>query len=369
MTPQNEPNRTKNFSFSSRIADAVWHPKQDSKSFQWWYFDALSDDGKEGLVIIFLDNFIFSPRYNKSETVSLSPEKISEIKAGRYPALVLIYYKDGKPLHRAINEYSSEDFQGDSENPSCKLGNSEFIFKAAPYGSGYLLNLDATLHKDFRIKANLEWLLVESDFLPDIKTEHFTNSHNWNLVAPRCDVTGKIEIFKPDATPEKTINFRGTGYHAQNTDSRWLAETISFWQWGRAHFTDCTAVFYRYKEIGEDSLTTKLFLVKNGELQIFDAECDEQDFSRNIFGLKYPKTLFLTTEAGHKLKFRQNCVIDSGFFYLRFLSEAEIESPENVKHKAFAVSEHLAPKTLKYRWLDWLTDMRIGRNGKGSFLP
>ena len=54
------------FSYSSSIAADVWHPKRDARGYEWWYFDALSDDGREAIVVIFLDNFIFSPRYNKS---------------------------------------------------------------------------------------------------------------------------------------------------------------------------------------------------------------------------------------------------------------------------------------------------------------
>ncbi|MGI9036502.1 MAG: hypothetical protein ACR2GD_10750, partial [Pyrinomonadaceae bacterium] len=60
--------------------------------------------------------------------------------------------------------------------------------------------------------------------------------------------------------------------------------------------------------------------------------------------------------------------IDQSFFYLRFLSEARLKSRDGKIHEAYAVTEHLAPKILKYRWLDWLVNMRIGRNGKGAFL-
>src|SRR5689334_14274798 len=52
------------FSFSSSVKEDVWHPKSDAAAYEWWYFDALSDDGKDAVVVIFLDNFIFSPRYN-----------------------------------------------------------------------------------------------------------------------------------------------------------------------------------------------------------------------------------------------------------------------------------------------------------------
>lgn len=381
MATQAEQISLEKFSFSSSVAADVWHPQSDPKAYEWWYFDALSDDGREALVVIFLDNFIFSPRYNKSaQKVMRNEERVTSENQNssplsivprppRFPALVLIYYKDGKPLYRAMNEFAPEDFAAGTDKPFCRLGDSEFSFDSAPYGSGYLLKINATLRKKRKLKATLEWLSIESDFLPEKKIEDLPNSHNWNLVCSRSDVTGKIEVFRENGKVENVVHFRGTGYHDHNTDSRWLVETVRDWQWGRAHFTDATAVFYRYQECDESEPINKLFLIKNGELKVLDAECEEKDFARNIFGLKYPKTLNFSTADGYKLAVRQKQTIDASFFYLRFLAETEIKCPDGSRHEAFAVTEHLAPKALKYRWLDWLTDMRIGRNGRGSFLP
>ena len=58
------PVSAERFVFSSSVAADVWHPQKNPKAYEWWYFDALSDDGREAIVIIFLDNFIYSPRYN-----------------------------------------------------------------------------------------------------------------------------------------------------------------------------------------------------------------------------------------------------------------------------------------------------------------
>ncbi|MDQ3799005.1 MAG: hypothetical protein M3384_06110 [Acidobacteriota bacterium] len=360
------------FSYSSSVAADVWHPKRDARGYEWWYFDALSDDGREAIVVIFLDNFIFSPRYNR--LVRNQAEKSLDSQSPnpdcqKCPALVFIYYRDGKPVYRAINEFPSERFFADTNTPACRLGENEFRFETAPYGSGYLLQINATLRKNYKLKAKLEWLSIESDFLPEKDFAIQANSHHWNLVAPRSDVTGRIEIFQQNGKLKDVHHFRGTGYHDHNTDARWLAETVQDWQWGRAHFTDATAVFYRYKECLQAQPTTKLFLVKNGELKVTDAECREADFTRNIFGMKYPKSLIFSSGGDFKFSVRQTKLIDASFFYLRFLSETEIICPDGSRHEAFAITEHLAPKALKYRWLDWLTDMRIGRDGKGSFLP
>lgn len=385
--------QTDKFSFTSSVKDDVWHPQKGVKSYEWWYFDALSDDGRDGVVIIFLDNFVFSPRYNslaakagleKLESFGEDFRKSDEtpnigatntafnppsfVPKNKVPAIAFVYYRDGKPLYRAYNEYPPEEFQASRTTPECRIGKNSFKFESAPYGSGYTLSINAKLRKNLNLEAHFEWLSVESDFTPEraLTTEE---SHIWNLVAPRSDVTGRITVSTDKGLSKDVVHFRGTGYHDHNLDNRWLPETVQDWQWGRAHFSDATAVFYRYKEHGNHAPITKLFVVRHGELRERDADYEEQTHARDKFGLKFPSRLRLVSADNMRLRVKQTETIDSSFFYLRFLSEMTLTLRDGKPRKAIGFSEHLAPKTLKYRWLDFLVSMRIGRNGKGSFLP
>lgn len=379
---------TGKFSFTSSIKDDVWHRKTSVKSYEWWYFDALSDDGRDGVVIIFLDNFVFSPRYNSlaakgksddgqqtpagelnSTTMGeLNPKSQIPNPESNVPAVAFVYYRDGKPCYRAYNEYSPEDFRASDSVPECRIGKNSFKFEDAPYGSGYTISINAKLRKNLNLEAHFEWLSIESDFTPERSLSN-DESHVWNLVAPRSDVTGRITVSTDKGLNKDVIHFRGTGYHDHNLDNRWLPETVQEWQWGRAHFSDATAVFYRYKEHGENAPITKLFVVRHGKLRERDAIYEEQTHSRDKFGLKFPSRLRLVTEDNMRLRVKQLETIDSSFFYLRFLSEMTLTLRDGKPRKAIGFTEHLAPKTLKYRWLDFLVSMRIGRNGRGSFLP
>ncbi len=361
------------FSFTSSIAADVWTPKMNAKAYEWWYFDALSDDGRDAVVIIFLDNFIFSPRYNRAKVASISNKEInlqSQIPnpKSNVPAVAFTYYRDGKPVYRAINEFRSDEFSASETEPSCRIGENFFRFESAPYGSGYLISIKAKLRKNCSLEAQFEWLAIESNFLPT-KPIGSDDAHVWNLVVSRADVSGRITVSNEKGKELNTLHFRGTGYHDHNYDNRWLPETVQDWQWGRAHFTDASAVFYRYKERGETGDTTKLFTIRNGELRADDAEYDEQQTTRDIFGVRYPQRLTFTTEDNMRLRVKQTKVIDSSFFYLRCLSEMTLTLRDGKPRKSTGITEYLNPKALKYRWLDWLVSMRIGRNGKGSFLP
>ena len=366
------------FSFTSSIAADVWSPKTNSKAYEWWYFDALSDDGRDAVVIIFLDNFIFSPRYNKlvenpesgvpSPAEPQAPNSELRIPNSTVPAVAFTYYRDGKPVYRAINEFRSDEFSASESEPECRIGENFFRFESAPYGSGYLISIKSQLRKNCMLDAQFEWLAIESDFLP-AKTTGRTDAHIWNLVVSRADVSGRINVKNEKGKELTTVHFRGTGYHDHNYDNRWLPETVQDWQWGRAHFTDCSAVFYRYKENSGTEDTTKLFTIRNGEFHERNAEYDEQQFARDIFGIKYPQRLIFLTEDNMRLRIKQTKIIDASFFYLRFLSEMTLTLRDGKPRKAIGITEYLNPKALKYRWLDWLVSMRIGRNGKGSFLP
>ena len=365
---ENKTASAEKFSYTSSIDADVWHRKTKPDAFEWLYFDALSDNGRDAVVIIFLDNFVFSPRYNsrlnrrKNKLLGDNSEQFL-----RHPAVAFIYYRNGKPIYRGINEYLKADFSASEDSPSCSIGGNSFKLESAPYGSGYVLSINVKLSKKRTLKANFEWLSIEGDFLAS-KTASFDEAHYWNLVSSRSDVTGSIKIEDKRGKLVDTVSFRGTGYHDHNADNRWLPKTVQDWQWGRAHFSDSSAIFYRYQEIGEPKATTKLFIIRDGQLREYDAEYEAQNPARNIFGIKYPKRIEFQTADNIRLRVKQNRVIDQSFFYLRFLSEITLTLRDGKPRKTVGITEYLHPKTLKFRWLDWLVNMRIGRNGRGALL-
>ena len=347
-----------NFTFSSSVKADVWHPQKDDKSYEWWYFDALSDDGREAIIIVFLDNFIYSPRYNR--------ESLTITGNARCPAVSFTYFRDGKVVYKATTEYHSSDFHGNETVPECRIGDSGFKMESADYGSGYFVTVEAQLGGGRKLKAQLEWLSVEADLS---KAAFCVDSsrHCWNMVAPRSDVSGRITVSGRRANELDSIHFRGTGYHDHNMDNRWLAKTVKDWHWGRAHFADCTAVFYRFRETGQPDANTRLILVTDGELQLRDVAFEEQSYVRDKLGIRYPSQLHLVAEDNVRLNVKPIGVIDSSFYFLRFLSEVTLSMPGKSVHATTGITEFIAPKTLKYRWLNWLSDVQTGKNGESSY--
>lgn len=347
-----------NFSFSSSVRDDAWHPQKDDKAYEWWYFDALSDDGREAVIIVFLDNFIYSPRYNQ-ESIRITGNQ-------RCPAVSFTYFRDGKAVYKATTEFHTSDFSASEERPEVRIGESGFVMESAHYGSGYLVTVRANLPGSRVLDAKFEWLSVESDLQPEgFRCEE--SRHCWNMVVPRSDVTGRIKVSSDSGGEFESIHFRGTGYHDHNLDNRWLAKTVRDWHWGRAHFADCSIVFYRFREVGAEEPNTRMLLIRDGRLESRDVEMNEQKYLRDKFGIRYPSELEMESSDGLKLRVKPISVIDSSFYFLRFLSEITLGIPGRSDHTTSAITEFIAPKTLKYRWLNWLSDVRTGKNGESSY--
>ena len=350
--------------FSSTLAD-VWHGDTRPSSYEWWYFDAMSEDGTEAIVIWFLDNSVFSPRYNRR----LRPRRVAAgdpISEDRFPAVFFAYYRNGKAIYRAFSEFTANAIDADRISPACRIGESSFRFDSAPYGSGYTIHIKLLLSRGRALEGKFEWLSVESN-LSDDTGEEDHGGHNWNVVASRSDVSGRISIFDRRGSSIDLRHFRGTGYHDHESDSRSFADTMSEKAWGRVHFADTTAIFQMFSEIGCDDYS-KLLVVKDGRMLERTVRLDAQNFVRDKFGIKYPSRITLTSDDNIRLRVKPFQVLDSNFYSLRFASEMTLTLRDGKPRKSIGISELTAPRTLKYRWLDWLTDMRIGKNGKGAFL-
>ncbi|MCO6512817.1 MAG: hypothetical protein J5I65_18685 [Aridibacter famidurans] len=352
------------FGFTSSVRDDVWLPGKGPEGYEWWYFDALSDSERESVVVIFLDNFIFSPRYNSLNRKS--GKNGSGGSESSFPAVAFFFYRDGKPLYRCINEYPADHFSADPEWPHCEIGGSSFRFEETPYGQRYMVDVKAPMRRGKTLRARFEWLSVETDLLPGSDIEGA--GHFWNLVSSRSDVTGKIEILDGGGRCTEEVDFRGTGYHDHNRDSRWLPDAVSEWTWGRVHFTDSTAVLYDYHGTDPSESVSSLFVATESGLACKPAEFEIRGTRRDIFGLKYPSRIRITTEDGLKLTVKDASVIDSSFFYTRFLFEATLSAGDGVARRSCGIGEFLAPGKLKTSLFDPLINMRIGRDGKPAFL-
>lgn len=372
------------FHVRSSIADDVWHADAEPGAYEWWYFDAISFDGRDALVIIFLTDFLFSPRYNRA--VAEGRRNLREggapvlLRPTEFPAVAVCLYRDGRPVVRAIHEFTREEFAAQIDHPACRIGGNSFRLEQGAEKSSYLIRIDMPLRRGRRLEAEFEWTITDGDLSPKGETLPTADAssagvHEWNVVAPRCHVSGRLATMGPGSDRRLTeYDFQGLGYHDHNRDRRPLARAVAEWQWGRAHFPAATAVFYRYRERGKQLPLTRLFIVERGELRAYDSRFSQDGTRRHHFGLRHPYALRFSAETAEErwpvtLEVEQRQIVDASFFYLRFMGQARLELNDGRTTSAPVITEHLAPRALEWRSLWWLINMRIGRNGRPAFLP
>ena len=346
-------------SITSSVDDDIWHADKSKRAYEWWYFDAISDDGRDAIIIVFLDNFIFSPR-NSDPMLSNGGEMVN-IRAfetqTRYPAVSFTLIRDGQLLYRAMNEFSEEDLAPTPNAIGYRFGESSFCFETAQYGSGYMLSVVASLGAGRRLKADLEWLSVETDLTPEA-TVLPPECIGWNVVAPRSDVSGKIEVNEENRDLVESVFFLGTGRHDHVIDDRWLRETETRFHRGAAHFVDATALFGHFDEPADGMAESELILIRDGSMSVMNAWCEEQEIVRDRHGIRHASNLVFTSKEGIRLAVRCTSVLDSSFFYLRMLNDVSLTLEDGSVRTSEGLSELIAPQFQRHRWLDWLANLR-----------
>jgi hypothetical protein len=143
--------------------------------------------------------------------------------------------------------------------------------------------------------------------------------------------------------------------------------TVRDWHWGRVHFADSTAVFYRFRESDEEDATTRLILIRNGELQKHDVWFEEHDYVRDRFGIRYPSLMRLLSNDEIEMTIRPHGAVDSSFYFLRSLSEFTIMAGGSEPRTTMGLTEYISPRSLRHQWLNWLSDVRTGKDGRSSY--
>lgn len=317
-----------------------------------WHFDALSDDGREAVVITFNNNYPFSPRAFRAR------KRGDEECNATFPAVTLTYSVDGKVVLRAVNEFEAADCVTDGTAERCSIGNSSFRTNLAEYGAGFMLDLDLLTPRECRLKADFEWLSIETADVGGL------GGVFRGVTAPRSDVSGRITRIGRRGKTQRVFQFRGTGYHdhvALVTGGGGLTSSLV----GRAHFVDSTAVFQSFHPGGATGVASCLVLVKDAVTIVTDVKMETQNFKRDRYGLIYPgRIMFLGDNARLRVKPLES--VESGFFKKIMTAEITLMLGDGKPRKTIGLVEFTEPARLNNRVFRWLSALRIRRDGRAS---
>lgn len=206
--------------------------------YAWWYVDALSDDGRQGLTVIAFVGSVFSPYY---------------ARAGR-----------ADPLdHCAVNValYTPRGSRwAMTERPRKDVSRTEETFAVGPSalrwdGDGLTIDIEErTFPRPSRMSGRVR-------VRPEVTTEHRVllddeGRHVWWPLAPRSRV--EVDLPHPGAS------WSGTGYFDTNWGATPLEDAFLQWNWSRVPLKDGAAVLYDVTRRQREPLSVALRIGSEG---------------------------------------------------------------------------------------------------------
>lgn len=353
-------------------ADDAWHVLRQPGAYEWWYFDALSEDQDYGLVAIWFCGMPFSPDYN-AHVEAYERGRAAAPDPCDYAAFSFALYHRGRPIAYALTEYDT--FTALTTQPTVCTGRNWFTYDAATATYHLVVDVDLTevttpipVAIGRRLTGTMTFRnLTENWFSPALAASSLgrlssaNGTHTWNLVAPVCATQGTLEITAADGRRERQVAFAGRGYHDHNYDTVPMSRAINRWHWGRCWRGDRMLIYYRNEPLPGQPGDFSFGAVFDGERPQLVTDAIDVAFEaqqRNWLGLKYPHRLRVTLPStGETWMIRQRHMVDSGPFYIRFLSGLEAESNDD----AHGVSETLDGVRLRWRLFRPMINTRIQR--------
>ncbi|MBB4200309.1 carotenoid 1,2-hydratase [Rhodoblastus sphagnicola] len=314
---------------TARADDSVRGPRFDAPvaqgGYSWWYVDALSDDGRNGITIIALIGSVFSPYYAEMRR-----------RGGGDPlqhvSLNVAVYGEGKRW--AMTERFGDAVQRDKS--WLEIGPSSLEWD----GDCLTIRIDEiAVPIPKRLRGTVR---VHPTALHDKSYQlDSAGRHHWGPIAPCARV--EVELEKP------SVRWSGSGYLDSNRGDEPLEAAFKRWDWSRAALKRGAAVLYDVT--GRDGAGPVLGLR-------FDPAGGVEPFEAPPF-IKLPSTLWRVergTRGDPQGGARVVETLEDTPFYARSVLETNL-----LGETATAMHESLCLDRFSARWVQRLLPFRIPR--------
>lgn len=235
------------------------HPFEDGMrtdgspgSYEWWYFDALLDDGTKMVVAFYTKDFV-TPGSPMKPLVTIDLDLL-----------------DGRSLHRRAT-FDAASFAASRERCDVGIADNRFVGDLTEY------RITATVEDvsvDLTLRSRCEpWRPQTGRLLyGDREDKYFA----WLPSVPVGDVTATYRV-----EGEEHRGVRGTGYHDHNWGNTSLLPLINNWYWGRGSlgpFTFISAYIVCEKQYGY--LASPVFMLARDGV-VIAGDGDKVTFSKD----------------------------------------------------------------------------------------
>jgi carotenoid 1,2-hydratase len=302
--------------------------------YAWWYLDALSDDGTQGLTIIAFLGSVFSPYYaHARHRGTRSGGRVVADPIDHCAINVALY--DPRASRWSMTERDRRRVVRDATRLA--IGPS-----ALEWRDGHLrVELDevaAPLPR--RIRGTI-------DVATDARASHGVDldphgRHRWGVIAPRARVNVALD------TPN--VAWSGEAYADSNRGSAPLEDDFVRWDWSRTHLADGrTAVVYEVERRGAGPLSIAQAFDRDGGVEVCEVP-PVAPLARSRWGLDGS----VRSDAGTRPMITRS--LEDGPFYSRSVVSSTWQSAP-----VTSVHEHLSLARFERRWVRALLPFRMPR--------
>lgn len=322
--------------------------KDNSGSYEWWYFDAISEDGELSFVIIFYEGNPFSKKY-------IQAQESGTPTAPDFPAVSISVYRKSRPLFYSFVEYDKESANFSELSADVSIAGNSLIQSKVIDSLIYTLKLNETLPNGHSIKAELEFSSPLKNQVEFNESGSDSGEHSWNLVQFRADVKGSFRI---NTEKVKQFEFNGTGYHDHNLGLEPMKDSFEQWYWGRFHLKRGTFLYYVMDTL-QGQEYKGWWIDPSGRVEDVSDQVRITNVQFNPFLMKSGRVLQFESKSMNVL-IQQDYILDNGPFYQRFNSRILVrDQKNNVLEQGRGISEFIRPDRI-YNKLFWpLVDMRL----------
>jgi carotenoid 1,2-hydratase len=284
-----------------------------ARGYEWWYVDALSDDGRHGLTIIAFVGSVFSPWYAWARRggAAADPENFCCINVALY----------GENTRWAMTERGRSAMRRGPD-----------FFKVGPSGMEWDGNT-LTVRIEERgapIPRRLRGVVrLVPSALPDRSVSLDGKDHRWSPIAPVARVEARFT--------EPGLSWSGPAYFDTNAGASPLEEAFTGWDWSRAPGRKGTTVLYHGLLRDGRAFNTALHYGADGSVHDIEAP-PRVSLARTFWGLSR------TTRADAGFEARVKETLTDAPFYARSVINTQLRGEAmHAMHETLSMSRFSLP--------------------------
>jgi carotenoid 1,2-hydratase len=326
--------------------------------YAWWYFDAVSDDGRYACACIFLVGSVFSPDY------AARIRRGERARAEEHLGVNLAVYERDRPCLWVMSEHGEGALGGVGGGGLRIAGNGierssdgkltiAIDDETAPF-------LVALAGRGRRVAGTIELeplgpSLPPVPLLPGGGASDGSGGegerHVWHVVAPRARFRLRLE--------RPRLAFEGIGYHDINAGNARLERAFASWSWARCHDRNRTVIGYAVRARGG---ATGGFIAEASDRAVGCREAGLSDGAarRAGWGLSIPSQFTLTAGDGARLVCTPTRIWDVAPFYARYAATFD-EGRDGVGGAIDGMGEHLDLGRFDRRGIQFLLRFKTRR--------